>query len=195
MSKRVRRVDDPLWKSILEQTFSHFLEFMYIDAASVFDLNKPFDYLDKEFESLFPPEANGKGVRYVDKLVKVYLKDGGEKFILCHIEIQSAKGRGDLAERMFQYYYKIYDRYKVPVTAIAILADGNKSYRPKVYIQEFMDTKIRYDFKSYKILDQDEAGLRANCNPFSVVVLTALLAILHKNITDEQLKDGYTGAR
>ena len=189
MSKRVRRVDDPLWKSILEQTFSHFLEFMYIDAASVFDLNKPFDYLDKEFESLFPPEANGKGVRYVDKLVKVYLKDGGEKFILCHIEIQSAKGRGDLAERMFQYYYKIYDRYKVPVTAIAILADGNKSYRPKVYIQEFMDTKIRYDFKSYKILDQDEAGLRANCNPFSVVVLTALLAILHKNITDEQLKD------
>ena len=47
--------------------------------------------------------------------------------MLCHVEVQSSKGKGDLAERMFQYLYKISDRYKVPVTAIAILADGNKS--------------------------------------------------------------------
>ncbi|MBL1408063.1 RpnC/YadD family protein [Sphingobacterium faecale] len=189
MSKSARRVDDLLWKSILEQTFFHFLQFMFPTADAEFDLSKPFDYLDKEFETLFPPQANGRGVRFVDKLVKVSLKHGGEQYILCHIEVQSSKGKGDLAERMFQYYYKIYDRYKVPVTAIAILADGNKSYRPKVYIREFMSTKIQYDFNSYKILDQDEFELRANSNPFSVVVLTALLAILHKNITDEKLKE------
>ena len=78
MSLRSRRVDDPLWKSILEQTFSHFLRFIFPNADAVFDLSKPFDYLDKEFEQLFPPESNGKGVRYVDKLVKVFLKDGSE---------------------------------------------------------------------------------------------------------------------
>ncbi|MBL1410425.1 RpnC/YadD family protein [Sphingobacterium faecale] len=189
MTKKVRRVDDLLWKSILEQTFSHFLQFMFPNADEEFDLSKPFDYLDKEFETLFPPEPNGKGVRFVDKLVKVYLKDGGEQYILCHIEIQSSKGNGDLAERMFQYYYKIYDRYKVPVTAIAILADGNKSYRPKVYIREFMCTRIQYDFNSYKIIDQDETVLRANSNPFAVVVLTTLLAIINKQVSDEQLKD------
>src|SRR5690606_5870344 len=149
----------------------------------------PFDYLDKEFESLFPPEPNGKGVRYVDKLVKVFLKSGREQFVLCHVEVQSSKGKGDLAERMFRYFYKISDRYNVPVMAIAILADGNKNYRPTLYIQECMRTDIRYAFKSDKIIDQEESALRSKSNPFAVVVLTALLAIVHKNMTDERLKD------
>ncbi|QIH35265.1 hypothetical protein [Sphingobacterium sp. DR205] len=188
--KRIhKKVDDPLWKAVLEQTFVHFLRFMFSDADMVFDLERPFDYLDKEFESLFPPEANGKGIRYVDKLVKVFLKDGSEQFVLCHIEVQSSKGKGDLAERMFQYFYKITDRYRAPVTAIAILADGNRNYLPKVYFKEFMGTSLRYEFNSYKILDQDESTLRANDNPFSVVVLTALLAILNKDLTDQQLRD------
>lgn len=85
--------------------------------------------------------------------------------------------------------YKISDRYKLPVTAIAILADGNRNYRPKLYIQEFMGTSLRYSFNSYKILDQDESALRVNSNPFAVVVLTALLAIVHKNMTDDELKE------
>jgi len=188
MSPRRRRIDDPLWKSILEQTFSHFLRFIFPDADAVFDLNRPFDYLDKEFEQLFPPESNGKGVRYVDKLVKVYLNDGSEQFVLCHVEIQSSKGNGDLAERMFRYFYRIWDRYKVPITAIAILADENGRYRPDVYRQEFMGTSLRYDFNSYKIMDQQESVLRSNKNPFSVIVLTALLAIKNKKISDEGLK-------
>src|SRR5690606_20584672 len=100
-----------------------------------------------------------------------------------------SKDKGDLAERMFRYFYKISDRYKVPVTAIAILADGNRNYRPTLYIQEFMGTSLRYSFNSYKILDQDESALRRNTNPFAVVVLTALLAIVHRNLTDEELKE------
>ncbi|MFD2903734.1 Rpn family recombination-promoting nuclease/putative transposase [Sphingobacterium anhuiense] len=189
MSKSSSRVDDQLWKSILEQTFAHFLEFFFENAAGIFDLSKPFDYLDKEFESLFPPEPNGKGVRFVDKLVKVYLKDGGEQFVLCHIEVQSSRGKGDLAERMFRYYYKISDKYQVPISAIAILADDNRSYYPSVYVKEFMGTILHYRFNSYKVLHQDEVALRSNKNPFSVVVLTTLLAITNKNISDDKLKD------
>lgn len=189
MSKSSNRVDDQLWKSILEQTFAHFLEFFFENAAVIFDLSKPFDYLDKEFESLFPPEPNGKGVRFVDKLVKVYLKDGGEQFVLCHIEVQSSRSKGDLAERMFRYYYKISDKYQVPISAIAILADDNRSYYPSVYVKEFMGTILHYRFNSYKVLHQDEVALRLNKNPFSVVVLTTLLAITNKNISDDKLKD------
>jgi hypothetical protein len=183
-----RSIDDPIWKSILEQTFSHFLTFFFPNANEVFDLDREFEYLDKEFETLFPPEPNNKGVRYVDKLVKVHLKEGGEKFILCHIEVQSRKGKGDLAARMFEYFYKIYDKYKIPVTAIAILADENKNYHPSIYYQEFMGTELTYKFNSYKILKQEENLLRINANPFSVVVLTTLMAIKHSNSTDEQLK-------
>ena len=104
MRKKARRTDDQLWKSILEQTFSDFLRFFFPNAAEVYDLSRPYDYLDKEFEALFPPEPSGKGVRYVDKLIRVYLKDGGEQYVLIHVEVQSSKGKGDLAKRMFEYY-------------------------------------------------------------------------------------------
>lgn len=181
------RVDDPLWKSVIEQTFVHFLTFMFPTAADIFDFARGFEYLDKEFETLFPPAPNNKGVRFVDKLVKVYLHSGHAQFILCHIEIQSSKGKGDLPARMFQYYYRIKDRYQVPVTAIAILADTEIQYQPGSYTQEFMGTGIVYWFNSYKILNQAEAKLRADSNPFAVVVLTALLAIQQGDVSDEQL--------
>lgn len=183
-----RRRDDPLWKAVLEDVFADFLTFYFPDAEQLFNLEKGFVYMDKEFDQLFPVADEGKGVRYVDKLVKVFLKDGGERYILVHIEVQSQKGKGDLAERMYTYYYRINDKYRVPVTAIAILADGNKNYRPTIYDREYLGTRIRYEFNTYKIIDQDESDLRADPNPFSVVVLTTLLAIKHKNIADEGLK-------
>src|SRR5690606_26721344 len=43
-------------------------------------------------------------------------------------------------------------------------------------------------FTSYKILDQDEVVLRADSNPFAVVVLTALMAIKRKRADDEVLR-------
>lgn len=186
---KLRRVDDPLWKSILEQTFADFLRFMFPEAELLFDLNKPFEYLDKEFETLFPPEKSNKGKRFVDKLVKVYMKGGGEQFIFCHIEVQSNKGNNDLEKRMFEYYYKITDRYQVPVCAIAILTDENKHYKPKLYVQSFLGTSLKYEFNYYKILSQNEEDLRSNPNPFAVVVLTAYLAIVYNHVTDQELKD------
>lgn len=82
------RTDDPLWKAVTEQTFGHFL-FFFGDAKQVFDMEKPFVYLDKGFESLFPNKPNGKDVRYVYKLVKVQLGVGGEQFVLVHVDMMN----------------------------------------------------------------------------------------------------------
>ncbi len=185
------RQDDRLWKAVLEHVFRYFLKFFFADAAKVFDFSKDFEYWDKELDELFPEHRQGgnKGIRHVDKLVKVFLKDGGEQFILCHIEVQSQKGKGDLAKRMADYYIKLREKYKVPITAIAILGDGNKNYRPSGYEEGLLGTKLSYEFTSYKILDQDEAMLRAEPNPFAVVVLTALMATRRKNVDDDTLRD------
>lgn len=75
--------------------------------------------------------------------------------------------------------------YCVPTT---ILADGSKNYHPLVYTQEFMGTELTYKFNNYRILDQDENLLRKDFNLFAVVVLTSLMAIKHKKISDEELK-------
>lgn len=181
--------DDCLWKAIFEDIAEDFLRFFFPDADKLFDMEKKCEYLDKEFESFFPQEEDGTGgVRYVDKLIKVYLKDGGEKWISIHIEVQNQRGKEDLSSRMHRYWYLIKDRYNVSITALAILTSGNKKFRPKPYIEEYLGTRITYEYNVYKILDQDEAALRANPNPFAVVILVALSAIKQKKINDLDLK-------
>jgi hypothetical protein len=66
----------------------------------------------------------------VDKLVKVYLKDGQEKWILVNIEVQGYRDP-HFEERMFTYYYRIKDRYQHNITAWAIFTDNNVRYHPK----------------------------------------------------------------
>jgi hypothetical protein len=46
---------DLLWKAALEDLFDDFLRFFYPEANDLFDLDKGFEYLDKELEQLFPP--------------------------------------------------------------------------------------------------------------------------------------------
>lgn len=187
-NKKPPKRDDELWKGILEDVFEDFLRFFFPNADELFNMKKKFSFLDKEFNRLFPPEKNTAGIRYVDKLVKVHLKEGGSKFILVHIEVQGQKGHEDLTSRMFRYFYRAKDKHNVSITAFAILIDDVKNYRPKIYQEEYLGTKLSYEFNNYKLLDQDEAELRANPNPFALVALVALLAIKHKGVNDDILK-------
>ncbi len=46
--------DDSLWKAILEDIFDDFLRFFIPNANEIFDMEKGFEFLDKELEQLFP---------------------------------------------------------------------------------------------------------------------------------------------
>lgn len=186
--RKPARRDDELWKGILADVFDDFLRFFFPQADDLFDFKKKFVFLDKEFNRLFPPEANAAGVRFVDKLAKVYLKNGETKFILIHVEIQGRKGHEELSSRMFRYFYRAKDRHNVSITAFAVLIHELKTYHPKVYKEEYLGTRLSYEFNTYKLLNQDEEKLRADPNPFAVVVLTVLMALKNKKINDEGLK-------
>lgn len=186
--RKAPKRDDELWKGILEDVFGDFLRFFFPDADELFDMSKEFVFLDKEFNRLFPPEKNSAGVRFVDKLVKVHLKAGGVKFILVHVEVQGQRGHEDLRTRMFRYFYRAKDKHNVSITAFAILIDSDKSYHPKIYREDFLGTRLSYEFNTYKLLEQDEQKLRADSNPFAIVALVALLALKNKNANDDHLK-------
>jgi predicted transposase YdaD len=177
--------DDALWKAILEDLFDDFLMFFYVNAGEIFDLSRGFEFLDKELEELSHQEERPNR-RYVDKLVKVFLKNGMELWILIHIEVQ---GYSDpkFEERMFTYYYRIRDKYQQELIAWAILTDSNKNYHPTEYKSEFFGTSIVYKFNTYKILDQDEEELKASANPFAVIVLTALLELKKNKFDSKEL--------
>jgi len=129
--------DDSLWKAILEDTFDDFLRFFFKNAEALFDFQRPFEFLDKELEQLFPSNPDDFSPKYVDKLVKVFTIEGEEQWILVHIEVQGSTDR-DFAGRMFQYFYRIYDKYQRPITAFAILTDANKSFKPSYFEQRYL---------------------------------------------------------
>jgi len=178
--------DDTLWKSILEEIFDDFLFFFFPDADKLFDLTKDFEYLDKELEQLFPPEQNEYATRYVDKLVKVFTLTGSEQWILIHIEVQGYNDK-HFAQRMFTYFYRIFDKYNKPITAFAIFTEENKQFKPNVFKQEFLGTRLRYEFNIYKVIDQSEEELSQSNNPFAQVILTVLAAIKSKGLEEEEV--------
>jgi len=179
--------DDLLWKAILEDVFDDFLSFFYQEAHQIFDISRGFEFLDKELEELFPQETTSN-VRYVDKLVKVYLNDGQEKWILVHIEVQGYRDP-HFEERMFTYYYRIKDKYQHDITAWAIFTDNLANYHPTEFNSEFLGTSLSYKFNTYKVMDQDEEVLRNNNNPFAIIILTALLEIKKGKLHGHELID------
>jgi hypothetical protein len=137
--------DDSLWKAILEDVFDDFLRFFFPKKADeLFDLSRPFEFLDKELEQLFPVEPDDFSPKYVDKLVKVFTKSGEEQWVLIHIEVQGSIDN-NFSHRMFQYFYRIYEKYQKPLTAFAILSDGNKHFRPNKFERAYLGTMyIKY---------------------------------------------------
>ena len=83
------------------------------------DWARPYEFLDAELHQITGDADIGR--RYADRLVKVYSVEGTEVWLLIHIEVQ---GRADerFPARMFQYYYRIYDRYgDVEILSLAVV--------------------------------------------------------------------------
>lgn len=181
------KFDDSLWKAILEDLLADFLRFFFSNADAIFDMKKGFEYLDKEMAQI-AADTNPESPKYVDKLVKAYTRTGNEQWVLVHVEVQGYTDT-HFEERMFTYYYRIFDRYRKRITAIVLLTDRDRKFHPTTYHSEFLGTKIHYQFNTYKILNQSEDALKKSNNPFAFVILTALLALQRGRLADKALLD------
>lgn len=170
----------------MEEILDDFLRFFFPNADRLFDLEKGFEYLDKELEQLFPPENEKCSPKYVDKLVKVYSRSGVEAWLLVHIEVQGYRDDA-FSDRMFTYYYRIWDKYRKPITAFAILTDDCKYYLPGQFEQACLGTSLCFRFNSFKVLDQSDEELADNDNPFAQAVLVTKTALLGKRLTPDKL--------
>jgi hypothetical protein len=178
--------NDVLWKSILEDTFDDFLRFFCPEADLIFDFSRKFEYLDKELDQLFQPQDGRYATKFVDKLVKVFTLTGTEEWVLVHIEVQGYRDRF-FEDRVFTYYYRIWDKYRKRITAFVILTDDNATFRPTCFEQSFLGTTLRYQFNSFKILDQSQHELEKSDNPFAQVTLTVKAALKRKVLKEEDL--------
>jgi hypothetical protein len=166
---------DELWKAIIEDLFDDFMSYFYPSSfLQLIDFEKGYEFLDKELAEIITESDSGN--KYVDKLVKLYLKDGQEQWFLIHIEVQGYQEK-DFAARMFTYFYRLRERWKKDVLSLVILTDDKKSFHPKRYEYEFYKTKLIYEFDTFKVINKTDAELYKANNPFSIVMLTTKRAI------------------
>ncbi|MBC7474449.1 MAG: Rpn family recombination-promoting nuclease/putative transposase [Candidatus Sericytochromatia bacterium] len=129
--------------------------------------------LDNEFKTLFPESESEE--RRVDKLVEVKLKNGDNKWILLHIEIQSYEDK-DFSKRMYHYYSRIFDKYDKEIEAIAVFTYQSDRHKYSKYESKFVNTKITYEYQIYDLAKQNIRELEKSKNPFSFIIQTLMKA-------------------
>jgi len=165
---------DKLWKGIFEDFFPEAIAFFFPDFTNLIDWSRGFEMLDKEQKQIFPESEESH--RRVDILTKVWLLDGSEQWILIHIEVQGYHD-DNFAQRMFIYFYRLTDRYNVPVSALALLTDGNKNWRPDHYRAQYMNTRLLYEYPIFKLSDYSDQDFIGSVNPWAWVMKTALIGL------------------
>ncbi len=164
--------DNP-WKEAIEVFFEDFVQFFFPQVHADVDWSRPVEFLDKELQQIIPEAEHG--LRVVDKLVKVFRKDGDEDWLLIHIEIQS-QPEAEFERRMYVYNFRLFDRYARKVASLAVLADERADWRPSRFEYDLWGCQIAFRFPSVKLLDfgRDWAGLEQSDNPFAAVVMAHL---------------------
>ncbi len=164
---------DSPWKEALELYFPEFLALCFPEVFAGVDWTRGYEFLDKELQKITRDAELGR--RLADKLVKVWLGDGSETWLLVHIEVQGQVDT-EFARRMYTYQYRIYDHYAREVVSLAVLGDETPAWRPTEFGFARWGCELCFRFPIVKLLDyrQNWAILEASPNPFAVVVMAHL---------------------
>ena len=165
---------DSPWKEAVERYLPEFMAFYFPVACAGIDWAKGHVFLDQELRAVVQDAELGH--RFVDKLVRVTLLNGDDRWIYIHIEVQGSR-QAEFAERMFVYNYRLYDRYRRPVASMAVLADDSENWHPTFFGYHVLGCNHILEFPAAKLLDFTgaEAELLVNENPFALVTLAHLL--------------------
>lgn len=165
-------LDSP-WKEALEHFLESFLALLFPSIHAAIEWTRGYQSLDKELQRLVREADLGR--RLADKLFQVWRREGGEAWLLIHVEVQGQRER-DFPERMFVYGYRIYDRYRRSVVSLALLCDSDPQWRPTHFDAGACGSALGVHFLTSKLLDfrGQERSLEQSSNPVAAVVLAHL---------------------
>ena len=147
------------------------------DIYSEIDWKRGSEFLEQEMRAITRKTRRGQGA--VDKLVKVWLRDGTEKWVLIHIEIQSQEESG-FPFRMFRYYFRGRDLFpERSIACLAVLGDDNANWKPDRYADALWHTSVDFRFRVVKLKEYTDRldELEQSANPFARFVLAHLKTV------------------
>lgn len=160
---------DGAWKYAIERVFRWMIECLCPDLAAEIDWSIPPEFMDQELPNL--AGRRKRGGRIVDKLIKVRLLRGGDRYLLIHVEAQNKRDHG-FSERVYTIFYRLWDKYhvKADITCLAILTDLNPNWRPNVYEHSGYGVRLRFDYPCIKLMDLEAQLKRMETrNPFAMI--------------------------
>ena len=172
MTENQDEYDSP-WKEAISIYFPSCIAFFFPNIHERIDWSIPHEFLEKELQQVMRDDEIGD--RKADKLVKIWLRDGSETWLLIHLEIQS-QYQATFAERMYVYNSRIFGMYRKKVISLAILADERPHWRPTSYSYQMWGCEVSLKFPIVKLLDyqQDWENLEQNPNPFAPIIAAHL---------------------
>ena len=177
---------DAIWKDFIAEFWKDILKRFMPDLYDKANLKREPENLDKELRDLLPEEPKAPA-RYVDTLMKIFLKDGGEEWVLLHVEIQG-RGRENISRRMFRYYCLIFTHHDVNPAALAILTSRRPKAEgePGIYNANVFGTKIEYKYNVIKAYELDDEELKAG-NIVDLFVYSAKIAAKYRKSNKKKL--------
>jgi hypothetical protein len=167
---------DGAFKEAFHEYLEPFFAFCLEEVHADIDWKRGFEFLDKELQKIMPDSQTGP--RSVDLLVRVWRRNGEEQEIYIHIEIQAQPVAG-FPRRVFEYHYRISDRYRRPVANFVVLADDNPNWKPDRLTYNLWGCSVDFSYPIIKLSEfaKDLPRLEQSNNPFAVIILAHLKAM------------------
>ena len=172
---------DGFYKNLVKRFFWYFLEIALLELYTDADTSGEYEFLDKEFTDILntgDPEIH-ESPHFADYVIKVPMKNGGEEWIILHMEFQG-KGGEDLPFRMFCYKCFILAHYKKNPVALVVITDKRPQGEASSYTHSHYGTKTVYEYNNLVIADFDDEVLLSSDNPIALVIYSAKSALKAK---------------
>ncbi|GHV50164.1 hypothetical protein FACS1894216_01830 [Synergistales bacterium] len=170
---------DGFWKELVKRFFYLLIKRAIPSLYEEADRDKEPEFLDKEFQDILltSDKKIRKNPHYADLLVKVPLKNGDARWILCHCEAQQSRGDSELPERMSFYHSLIYAHYRKEPVALAIITGVRPKKEEKSYSHYHFGTRLIYEYNNLVLSELDDVVLLASDNPIDLVLYAAKFAM------------------
>ena len=176
---------DARWKELIHVFTEEFIAFFLPSLYPLVNFSKPPEFLEQELAKL-AADTERSGKKITDKLIKLYLKNGEEQFVLVHIEVEG-DAPSAYSKEIFKYYYRALDQHEVDIATIVVYVGDKVPRQHNVYTRHFHGTELTFKFNSYLVKQQSEVALMASDNIFALAILANLYVLQSKNQYDKRM--------
>ena len=159
---------DRAWRDVLTENIDDAILFFKPDIAADRDYSKKPDLFSTELPAI--GGDSDKGLRHPDMCLSIPMKIGIAQRLAFHVEQEHWDDK-ELALRMFQGYYRMSDKFQVPVASLAIITGDLKPINS--YVSSCYGTEVNFKYNVYHVANADISALERDERVFALVVLAA----------------------